>query len=403
MATVEQGMINSAIRDPASGQLIPPTPLTYNEVDPASSATVTSPTVTSQGYDAQTATAGGYEAATGTAEQAEATTREVTPEETMQHQLAGIIDSNSPLIQRARARAMETMNARGLQNSSMAIGAADAALYDVAMPIAQFDANVYGQAARDNQSFLNQVAMFNVGQSNQMTAANMAAVNQALAFTADAENRASMFNADAQNTAAAFSADAANKAALAQADMDLRAGLYNATAYNDILKSNMALSFEAARFNADTDAKIFLQTLEGDIAAQLANIEANNKAALQASASAAASFQQGMSSIASIIQNPDLTPEAKDAAVKMQLQLIDESLKITGAVAELNLADLFAWEQVGETPPAANVENKPAPGAPGTVPDKTARVVGSGPNGTVMPWDGTVMPWNSDPSGGSGP
>jgi hypothetical protein len=381
-------LINEAIRDPATGQLIPPTGVSYNPVDPSSAATVTAPTViahtaSSQGYNATQAGSQGYDAVTGEAVAADATTREVTPEETMQHQLAGIIDSNSPLIQRARARAMEEMNARGLQNSSMALGAADAALYDVAMPIAQFDAAVYGQAARDNQNFLNQVAMFNAGQTNQMTATNIAMLNNALAFTADAANRAELFNADATNTASRFTADASNRAQmfnaeqvntasrftadaanttsrfnaeqmntvnLANAEAQLRAGTFNAASYNDLLKMNIDNAFKAEMFNADTETKIFLQTLEGDIAGWLADKEAEYKNDLQASISATAIFQQGSANITEIIKNPDMTPEAKKGAINFQLQLMDESLKITGAVSDLDLSSLFEWEMMDNNP-----------------------------------------------------
>ena len=61
----------------------------------------------------------------------------------MQGQLANVLDSNNPLMQRAETRAKQGMNQRGLLNSTMALQAGQAALYDAALPIAQQDANTY--------------------------------------------------------------------------------------------------------------------------------------------------------------------------------------------------------------------------------------------------------------------
>lgn len=101
---------------------------------------------------------------------------DVTPNETVRSQLQQIIADDSPLMQQARARAMQASNARGLLNSSMAATAGESALYDAAMPIATQDAATYarsgefnaGQAntfSRDNNAFVRDAYMadFNVG------------------------------------------------------------------------------------------------------------------------------------------------------------------------------------------------------------------------------------------------
>lgn len=80
---------------------------------------------------------------------------EVKPNQTVQDQLQQIIAADSPLMQQARARALQSANARGLLNSSMAITAGDSALYDAAMPIAQQDASTYADAAKFNTGELN--------------------------------------------------------------------------------------------------------------------------------------------------------------------------------------------------------------------------------------------------------
>lgn len=74
----------------------------------------------------------------------------VTPDQTVANQLSQIIAADSPLMQQARTRAMQTANERGMLNTSMAGTAGEAALYDAAMPIATADAATYGNAARFN-------------------------------------------------------------------------------------------------------------------------------------------------------------------------------------------------------------------------------------------------------------
>lgn len=107
---------------------------------------------------------------------------DVAPNETVRSQLQQIIADDSPLMQQARARALQTANTRGLLNSSMAMTAADSAMYDAAMPIATQDAATYARAgefnantantfSRDNNAFVRDATMadFNV-QANEWAA-----------------------------------------------------------------------------------------------------------------------------------------------------------------------------------------------------------------------------------------
>ena len=53
-----------------------------------------------------------------------------------------LLDSESPYLERARARGKQYANRRGLLNSSIAAGATEAAAIDAALPIATTDANI---------------------------------------------------------------------------------------------------------------------------------------------------------------------------------------------------------------------------------------------------------------------
>jgi hypothetical protein len=65
---------------------------------------------------------------------------EVTGDETVAKQLDNLLAKNSPYLQRAKSGALQTANARGLLNSSIAASSGEAAAIDAALPIAQQDA-----------------------------------------------------------------------------------------------------------------------------------------------------------------------------------------------------------------------------------------------------------------------
>ncbi len=90
--------------------------------------------------------------------------------DTVEGRVAGLINKNSALMQNAATKARQASNSKGLINSSMAIGDAQRAVYDVALPIASQDANT----------------------SFQTKALNQSAGNQALSQTADAQTRGSL-------------------------------------------------------------------------------------------------------------------------------------------------------------------------------------------------------------------
>jgi len=93
--------------------------------------------------------------------------------------VSSLIDQNSPLMQRAAAKAAEQANARGMLNSSMAVGDAQNAVIANALPIASSDAASTNQFALTNAQAANQNSQFNAGASNTLSASNAAAKNAA--------------------------------------------------------------------------------------------------------------------------------------------------------------------------------------------------------------------------------
>jgi hypothetical protein len=286
------------------------------------------------GYTATDATATGYAtdvirgndiAKYQTTDQGPAETYKAT---TTADELQGLIAKNSPLMQQAETAALQQMNRRGLLNSSMAVGAAQGAVLEKAIPIAQTDAQLKSEASKfganstnvinaANTAATNEAAKFNASSANVREAAYVSAYNAALQFGASAENAASLANAAADSAASEFEATATNVAAKADVDAVNRAREFEATGkntaareyaagLNEATQTSLDNSLKVAIANADAATKIELQNIDADTRVNLANIEATYKNAMQASASANELFQQATTNIANIMSNPDL-------------------------------------------------------------------------------------------------
>ena len=233
---------------------------------------------------------------------------DVAPNETVRSQLQQIIADDSPLMQQARARAMQTANTRGLLNSSMAATAGESALYDAAMPIATQDAATYARAgefnagqantfARDNNQFVRDAYMadFNV-QANEWAAQQqfdrdyrMLDRQQQLTLERDAIQNGYQSARDqftAQQQALRDDKDIAARLQLGQ--MDLSGRLASVQPDTSVLRTQMQL---------DADDRRAQQQMNADDRASLNNLRAEyaNKV-----------FQ---------VNTADLSPEKADRAI----------------------------------------------------------------------------------------
>jgi len=77
--------------------------------------------------------------------------REITAPETVAGQMNTLLAADSPYMQSAAGNANTLANSRGLLNSSLAVGAAQKAAIDSAMPIAQQDSTIAANAAQSAQ------------------------------------------------------------------------------------------------------------------------------------------------------------------------------------------------------------------------------------------------------------
>jgi len=224
------------------------------------------------------------------------------PTDTVQGQITGIIDANSPLMQQAARRANEAANARGLLNSSIAVGAGQEAVMDRALPIATQDANTYTNTRLANQN----------------------STNAGLQFSAAAENQASQTNAT-------LGTDTSQK---------------NAAAANNLQLTNMDQAFKSAIANTDAQNKVVLQQLGDQTKVGLANIEADYKTLMQTSSSAADMYRQTLDSIGKVVSDTNMNAAAKATAINGYMGWLKTSMNLVASINGVDLGNLLTFGTV---------------------------------------------------------
>lgn len=120
-----------------------------------------------------------------------AQTRQVTPEETVAHQLNRLTASGSQYLTQAQDRARNEAAARGMMMSSTAVGAGTRAAIDAGLPIASQDATTYGRTASENMAATNADRLADQQMWGQLTGqevgirANLDESERARGFTAN--------------------------------------------------------------------------------------------------------------------------------------------------------------------------------------------------------------------------
>lgn len=214
-----------------------------------------------------------------------ATPYSVPKEGLVQERIRQIAEQDSPLMQQAKRFAQEGMVSRGLTNSSIAVGAGQDAVLRSALPIAQQDAGAIANAA--------------------------------------------MRTSDAQNDARKFGADATNQASNLNAQLVNSMNTTNANALNSALSQTAQAENTRALAVIDNNTKMLL-----------GNLDAQNRQLLQTNANAANMYQETVKNIAGISVNENLTQQAKDEAVRTQINLLREGLATSTQIARTLPAEI---------------------------------------------------------------
>lgn len=135
------------------------------------------------------ATATGYDATTGA----------VAEEDTASGRMAKITALDSPNMQRAEQYGLRQAGGRGLLNSSIAAGAAQGAMVDRAIPLAQTDAQLIAQQNIENQQATNRAAEITTGRETDVAVSNVAEANQSARVDQQIAGDMEMSNTRAEN------------------------------------------------------------------------------------------------------------------------------------------------------------------------------------------------------------
>ena len=211
----------------------------------------------------------------------------VTAPQTVEGRIANIVDPNNPIIQQAQAQARIAAAGQGLQNTSMATTAGEAAAYQAAIPIAQADAATAAKAAGYNADQSNQFATHNVDAQNQFHLADKSIASQSALQTQSIQGQK-----------------------------------------------------ELAGINRDTQLQIGKMNVDAQATAN--KLQADNQKLIQTNSGAASTFNQAMAAINNINANDKMDAEHKTQAIAEIWHTTQSSLKVIGSVAGLDLTSTLS-------------------------------------------------------------
>jgi len=286
----------------------------------------------------------GYTANNANAASAGLTNWNVDSNQRVDGQVSQIIDQNSPLMQQAETRAKQGMAGRGLLNSSMAVGAGQAALYDAALPMAQQNATTYANAANTNAGAANQNAQFNASTQQQTNLANQNAANESAQFGANATNTANLNNANFTQQTNLANAGAANAAQQQTNTIRQQAAQGDQAAQVELVKQDLTNKMQASIQNADAQTKAYLTELDGTIKSGLATIEANYKTLMQTSQSAQTMYSDIIGQISKIAADPNMDSTSKATTITALQNYLTTGMNVIGSVNGINVGSLLTFD-----------------------------------------------------------
>jgi len=253
--------------------------------------------------------------------------RTVAPNETVQGQLKGILDSGSPLLEQARARAMEGMQERGLLNSAMAQSAGDDALIKSGLQIATPDAATYGLASRDNQLTANETNRFNAGESgmNYREGMKERGLGQRQAVTERGLGDRLNIEEGGRDR---------------RTEITERGNTQRTQMNNDTSMGVARIGAESSRYTADLSASTnrYTANLSAETQRDVAQYNNESIAAREGNRMAHEAWQNDMTRINNINVNPDIPPDQRREMVDNIVEGNRRASTITAAVQRIPLA-----------------------------------------------------------------
>ena len=261
------------------------------------------------------------------------TARQDQKKGTVSGQLDAILNNpNSPLMQRAQTIGAQYANRRGLLNSSIGGSAAQTAMIDSALQIANPDA-----------ASSNQFALTNANAANQMNLANSQGQFNASMGSADNALKVGLTNAANQMQASTFNSDAALKAGMFSADAMNRSGMFD-----------QEMLFKNRTFDAGIESETLWRTMDNDTKLRAIDLGAQHDQTLQSNNAARALYTGGLQMMAEI-QSSD-RPN-KQAELDNVTSYIQNGLALFGAMSNPSVANDLDFSKYM---PQASQKNKQA-------------------------------------------
>lgn len=288
-ATGGQGTPPAYNRNPSNPTGPPSTPSgpTEQSLEPTNPGTVDSTVTTAQGGtvgNAPTANASDVK------EQAAINGGQINPNDATNSasQVAAITNQNSPYIQQAIQQGLLSAASRGLENSSLGAGAAEASAVQAAAPLAEQNAAEASQGEMQNAQLNTQASEFNASQENANKQLQAQIDTQTNQFNAGEQTQNSQFNAQSQN--------------------QMRA-------------QTQALTEQLRQ-----------QFLSGTQAQQLASIQGEWNSFIASNQTAATMYQQTLQGMSQILNNKDIDPTRAGHDIQIMLNLLQGAFKVMNTV-----------------------------------------------------------------------
>ncbi len=266
------------------------------------------------------------------------TTWTPTQDQMVQNQLSGILAKGSPLQTWSQAQSNQAMNARGLLNSSIAVGEGQNAVIRSALPIAMQDANTLAQAGQFNANAANQAGQFNANAQNAALGQQAGAGISAAMTQMQIQGQQALQSAQHTFAAAQAQLDRAQQIALADKSIEAQKALQLAQQQFTGAQAQLereqqtALQLGQQKFTGEQaqltrDQQVMLQQMAGQQQRDLLQLQNQISLANVPKAFAAQTSQTVMAQVGTILADPNLTPDAKGAAIDNAIAYANSTLQ----------------------------------------------------------------------------
>ena len=397
---------------------VPPVPAIDDELDPLNPQGPTTPTATAPAVAQPPAAPGPVNTPLDQAT------------ETVEGRVGGIIKKGGALQQLAATRSKQQSNKSGLLNTSMAVGAGQKALIESALPIAQADtANAVqlrlqrekegidkrlltasadeqirliskkGELDTQLQKLSGEQSLEQIGLQGEQAIAQIGVrgkVEEGLIDRRGAIEK-QLQSADAANRSRLLSQQASidHELVKARGDEELRlrsrqgeidaelqssaagykSGDLSAQQLHETQLNNERIALEERMTELQGDQREVLQKMQGEQAVQLEDVRGFYDGQISTQKSAAVLYNTSQQTIASMLTNPDLTPTDRTAAIQYQLDNLNASLGVLGAMGGVDVSSILG------TPADTGTQTTDTVPSDNTGPPTTDI---QGPNGNIL-------------------